>query len=55
MRTENCTFLEMYILKIILFVFSGLNFKVLFTDLYVRWYLDSEICLNERKDKIFIR
>ena len=54
MGIDKRTFLEMYVLKI-LFVFSGLNFKVLFNDLYVRWYLDSEICLNERKDKIFIR
>ena len=38
----------------VLFVFSGLNLKVLFTDLYVRWNLHSEIGLNEKKDKMLI-
>ena len=39
----------MYIFKV-LFVFSGLNFKVLFTDLCVRLNLHSEIGLNEKKN-----
>ena len=41
----------MYIFKV-LFVFSGLNLKALFTDLCVRWNLHSEIGLNEKKDKM---
>ena len=40
----------MYIFKV-LFVFSGLNMKGLFTDLCVRWNLQSEIGLNEKKIK----
>ena len=35
----------------VLFVFSGLNLKDLFTDIYVRWNLHSEIGLNEKKEK----
>ena len=40
----------MYIFKV-LFVFNGLNLKVLFTDLCVTWNLHSEIGLNEEKKK----
>ena len=40
----------MYILKV-LFVFSGLNFKVWFTDLYVRLNLHSEIGLKKKRKK----
>ena len=40
----------MYIFKV-LFAFSGLNLKVLYTDLCVRWNLHSEIGLNEKKIK----
>ena len=41
----------MYIFKV-LFVFSGLNLKVLFTDFCsVRWNLHSEIGLNEEKKR----
>ena len=47
---RDCQFLEMYIFKV-LFVFNGLNLKVLFTDLCVRWNLHSEIGLNEKKIK----
>ena len=39
----------MYIFKV-LFVFSGLDLKVLFTDLCVRWNHYSEIGFNEKKD-----
>ena len=37
-----------------MFVFSGLNFKVLFSDLCVRWNLRSEMGINEKKKKIFL-
>ena len=47
---RDCQFLEMCIFKV-LFVFNGLNLKVLFTDLRVRWNLHSEIGLNEEKIK----
>ena len=40
----------MYIFKI-LFVFSGLNLKALFTDVCVRWKFHSEIGLNKKKIK----
>ena len=36
---------------IVLFVFSGLNLKALFTDLCVRWNFHSEIGLNEKRIK----
>ena len=42
----------MYIFKV-LFILSGLNLKVLFTDLCVRWNLHSEIGLNEKKKREF--
>ena len=42
----------MYILKVLL-VFSGLNLKLLFTDLCVRWNIHSEIGLNEKKKTTF--
>ena len=38
----------MYIFKV-LFVFSELNLKVLFTDLCARWNFHFEIGLNEKK------
>ena len=43
----------MYIFKV-LFILSGLNLEVLFTDLCVRWNLHSEIGLNEKKKKKII-
>ena len=43
----KCTFLKLFIL-------SGLNLEVLFTDLCVRWNLHSEIGLNEKKKKKII-
>ena len=43
----------MYIFEV-LFVFSGLNLKALFTDLCVRWNLHSEIGLNEKKKVKFL-
>ena len=47
---RDCQFLELYMFKV-LFVFSGLNLKVLFTDLCVRRNLHSEIGLNEKNIK----
>ena len=35
----------------VLFVFSGLNLKALFTDLCVRWNFHSEIGFSEKKVK----
>ena len=41
----------MYIIFKVLFVVRGLNLKVSFTDICVRWNLHSEIGLNEKKIK----
>ena len=48
---RDCQFLEMYIF---MFVFSGLNLKVLFTDLSVTWNLPSEKGLNKKRKTFYI-
>ena len=47
----KCTFLFVFVCQL-LFGFSGLNLKVLFTTLFIRWNLHSEIGLSEKKKKI---